>query len=335
MRDGPDDVFGYADPRGRIELRASLATYLGRARAVVTSAPAIQIVPGFAAGLAFLGELFARRGRGRVAVEDPMLFFHRDILRLVGIEPIPVPVDAGGLRTDHLDGLDVDAVLVCAAHQYPLGGAMAPDRRTRLVEWAEATDTWVVEDDYDGEFRYDRRPVGALQTLAPDRVIHCGTASKTIGAGLRLAWLTVPSQLRRDLTETVHLRAGVPSIEQLALADFIDRGALDRHIRTVRKRYARRRTVLRDRLAELRWLELSPDEAGLHLTARFTEPSIDEATVVAAAAEASVGLLELGRHYAEDTTSARRGLVLGVTRIPEHRFAAGLDRLLDVLGTVR
>ncbi|MEO1060980.1 MAG: PLP-dependent aminotransferase family protein [Actinomycetota bacterium] len=331
MSDAPDDVFGYADPRGHLALRSALADHLGRTRSVVAHPSAVQVVPGFVAGLAFLGELFVRHGRGRIAVEDPMLFFHRDVLRVVGVEIVPVAVDDDGLRTDLLEGLEVDAVLVCAAHQYPLGGALAPERRTRLVEWAETTDTWIIEDDYDGEFRYDRRPVGALQALAPDRVVHCGTASKTLGAGLRLAWLTVPPRLRSRVGRTVHLRAGVPSVDQLALADLIERGALDRHVRNVRARYARRRTQLRSGLADVPWLDLSSHEAGLHLTARLTEPALDETSIIAAAATASIGLLGLEPHYAEATTVRERGLVLGVSRIPEHRFATGLDRLLAVL----
>ena len=337
MNEAPDDVLGYPHPRGHPDLRRALAGYLSRARSVVTDPSAISIVGGFVAALSFIGEHFARRGRGggsRIAVEDPMLFFHRDILRQVGVECVPVPVDRDGLRVDLLDELaaGVDAVLVCPAHQYPTGATLPAERRSALVDWARRRDAWIVEDDYDGEFRYDRRPVGALQGLAPDRVIHVGTASKTLAPGLRLAWITTPVPLRRSLTTTINVRAGVSSLEQLAVADLVDRGVLDRHVRMLRPRYRDRRDRLRARLDELGWIETPDGAAGLNLCARFVGVAADwdDGEVVVECARRSVGVIDLSRHYAHPP-GAPRGLVLGFGAPPEHAFDSSLDALIDAL----
>lgn len=337
MNEAPDEALGYPHPRGRPELRQALAGYLSRARSVVTEPAAISIVGGFVAALSFIGEHLARRGSGRIAVEDPMLFFHRDILRQAGVECVPVPVDGDGLRVDLLDELagDVDAVLVCPAHQYPIGATLPAERRTALVEWARRNGTWIVEDDYDGEFRYDRRPVGALQGLAPDRVIHVGTASKTLAPGLRLAWITAPPPLRRALAATINVRAGVSALEQLALADLIERGVLDRHVRSLRPRYRDRRDRLRARLDELGWIDTPDGAAGLNLCARFVGDAADwnDSEIVRECAHRSVGVVELSRHYANPAT-APKGLVLGFAAPPEHHVHAALDALVDTLDEV-
>jgi GntR family transcriptional regulator / MocR family aminotransferase len=337
MNEAPDDVFGYPHPRGRPELRRALAGYLSRARSVVTDPSAISIVGGFVAALSFVGEHLARCGRRRIAVEDPMLFFHRDVLRQAGVECVPVPVDGDGLRVDLLDRLadSVDAVLVCPAHQYPIGATLPAERRTALVDWARRHDAWVVEDDYDGEFRYDRRPVGALQGLAPDRVIHVGTASKTLAPGLRLAWITAPASLRRGLIATINVRAGVSALEQLAFADLIEHGVLDRQVRILRPRYRERRDRLRARLDELGWIDTPDGAAGLNLCARFVGEAAawSDRTIVAECAERSVSVIELSRHYAVPD-GAPNGLVLGFGAPPEHAFDASLDTLIVTLEAV-
>ncbi len=314
------------------------AGYLSRARSVVTEPAAISIVGGFVAALSFIGEHFARRARGggcRIAVEDPMLFFHRDILRQAGVECVPVPVDGDGLRVDLLDELAVDAVLVCPAHQYPTGATLPADRRAALVEWACRHDAWIVEDDYDGEFRYDRRPVGALQGLAPDRVIHVGTASKTLAPGLRLAWITSPPPLRRALAATINVRAGVSALEQLAVADLIERGVLDRHVRALRPRYRARRDRLRARLDEFGWIDTPDGAAGLNLCARFVGEAAEwnDREIVLECAHRSVGVIELSRHYANPVT-APQGLVLGFGAPPEHHVNAALDALVHALDEI-
>lgn len=340
MRSAPDEALGYPDPRGRIELRTALASYLARTRSVRTDADGVHVVGGFASALGFLAELFGEIGSGRIAVEDPMLHLHRDILRIAGADVVPVPVDAEGISVDrlaelHRNGEGVDAVLVTPAHQHPLGVTMSAQRRTALVAWARANEKWVIEDDYDGEFRYDRRPVGALQALAPDRVIHAGTASKTLAAGLRMAWLTIPGGLRGPYVGVTHIRAGVSTIEQLALADFVDTGRLDRHVAAMRRRYMERRAILSRRLTdEVPWLHVPDVAAGLHFAASIAADGPDEADVVASCAARSIGIVGLSELFANGRSAGNGGLLIGFSRPPGHQFEASVEHLAVALAEI-
>ncbi len=332
LADAPDAAFGYPDPRGTPELRRALGSYLGRARSVVADPGSINIVAGFGTGISFLAELLVRRGEHRIAVEDPMLFVHRHLLTSAGLDVVPIAVDDHGLRVDRLAASDVDAVLVCPAHQYPLGGTLSAERRAELVAWARADDRWIIEDDFDGEYRYDRRPVGALHALAPDRVIYAGTASKTLAPGLRLAWLVAPTALRSELPRTIQARGGVSTVEQLAFADLLEHGGFDRHIRTMRPRYRARRDAVREALDGIGWLRVPEHAAGLHVTALITAGDRDERSVEAHLAERSIGVLGLRRHYANRADAA--GLVLGFANPPEHRFRSDLDALVTALAEI-
>jgi len=321
-----DDSFGYPDPRGLTELRHVLAGQLARTRSVVATTSSVRIVGGFAAGLSSLGDMLRHRGAERIAVEDPMFGFHADALALTGLQVMPIPLDTEGIDIQRLRDADVGAVLVTPAHQYPTGVTMSAERRGELIAWARGADTWIIEDDYDGEFRYDRRPIGALQGLAPDRVVYAGTASKSLAPALRLGWLVVPQVLQRDLLRVTHMRAGVSALEQLVLADFVERGELDRHVRQMRGRYHSRQLAVRQAIAQTApWLRVDETAAGLHVMAKLEAAELDEATVLAAAAEASVGLLGLSTDHRSD--AAGRGLVIGFSRPPEHHFRTALDHL--------
>jgi len=323
---------GYADPRGTVALREALAEYLGRSRAVVASRDAISVFGGVTASFGFLGETFRMLGVQRVAVENPNLTFLNGVFTLHGIELVPIPVDDEGLDVASLDGLDVGAVVVTPAHQFPLGVTMSADRRTSLLEWARANDAWIVEDDYDGEFRYDRRPIGSLQGLDPERVIYAGTASKMLSPALRLSWFVLPAELREPLARCKHLRGSVSTIEQLALASFIDRGDLDRHLRSCRAVYQQRRTSLADVLAGVGWLDLSTAEAGLHLAATIVDGPRSEADLVADAATAGIELMGYAPLWMGQPTA--EGLVLGYSRPANHQFPAALERLGSFLSGV-
>jgi len=339
-----DRLFEYGDPRGLPELRRVLADHLGRTRAVSARPDTVRVYGGFFAAIGFVAEALGRAGVVRIAVEDPSLFVVREVLELAGLDVVAVPVDDGGIDVGALVGLDVGAVLVTPANQYPLGVTMVPERRMALLSWARRHDAWIIEDDYDGEFRYDRQPVGALQGLAPDRVVYAGTASKTLAPGLRLSWLVVPSALEVVLSAVTHIRSGVSSIEQAALADFIGNGELDRHVRAVRKVYGRRRAELIARLADdVPWCRLGEvPSAGLHLTVLLdTRSGIAagatagerrrEGELIANAAASSIGLLGLRSHWVGPNET--EGLVIGYTRPAQHRFPVALDRLIGHLRT--
>ncbi len=328
----PDDAFGYPDPRGHLELRRSLAAYLGRSRAVVAEPESVRMYGGAVSALSFLAEALRRHGVTAVAIEDPSLFVTRDALRLGGLRTVPVPVDEHGLDVAALDDQEVGAVLVTPAHQFPLGSTMSAGRRADLIRWATEGNRWVIEDDYDGEFRYDRQPVGSLQGLDPDRVVYVGTTSKSVGPGLRLAWMVVPAELEPVLGRVTHMRAGVSGVDQLALADFIDRGSLDRHLRKMRSLYQRRGAVIADRLGSgLPWLIVPSIRAGLHLTVTLTADAPSEAMLLAESAERSIGLMGLGMHWSESAVDPTEGLVLGYSRPAEHAFLQSIDTLSGFL----
>jgi GntR family transcriptional regulator/MocR family aminotransferase len=275
-----------------------------------------------------LAETFTSLSITRVAVEDPGMPFHRAILEQLGITTVPVPVDADGLRVDRLAASDARAVVVSPAHQYPLGVSLAPDRRVELVAWARERDGWIVEDDYDGEFRYDRQPTGTVQGLDPERVVYAGTASKSLAPGLRVGWLALPRPLTRRVVTVRGFRAGAAQLEQAVLADLIERGAFDAHMRRMRHVYRRRRDHLIARLqSEVPWLEVPGIAAGQHFTARLPEP-INEQSLITRAAHEGIGLFGLALHRIEPGPP---GLVIGFSRPAQHSFTSAVDTLCEFL----
>src|SRR3954454_3072560 len=243
----PAEALGYGDPRGRVELRGALAGYLARARGVRADPAHIVVCSGFVQGLALLCSVLIARAASTVAVEAYCLPDGVEIITAAGLRPFPLPVDEQGACVERLT--DQAGVVLTPAHQFPLGPSLAPARRSVVVDWAADSGGIVVEDDYDGEFRYDRHPVGAMQALAPDQVVYVGTASKTLAPGLRLAWLVLPDALVEPVL-AAKTRADFTAVpEQLTLAEFITSGGYDRHIRGRRLAYRRRRDMLVQALA--------------------------------------------------------------------------------------
>lgn len=242
----PHDAFGYGDALGQIRLRAALADYLARARGVYAEPERIVVCSGFHHGLALMARALRARRVRAVAVESYGLDLYRDLLTDAGLRTPSVHVDEHGARTDDLERLeDIGAVLMTPAHQYPTGVALRPDRRTAAVEWARRTGGLILEDDYDGEFRYDRQPVGALQGLGPDRVVYLGSVSKSLAPGVRLGWMVLPEELVPEIVAAKGYGDYMSSaLEQLTLAEFLTSGAYDRHVRSMRLHYRRRREQL-------------------------------------------------------------------------------------------
>jgi GntR family transcriptional regulator / MocR family aminotransferase len=225
-------------------------------------------------------------------------------------------------------------VLITPAHQFPLGGTLAPDRRAAFVARARDGGAVVIEDDYDGEFRYGRQPVGALQGLAPEHVVYAGTASKTLAPGLRLGWLVVPSRLVEPVLEAKRVFGDTQVLEQLALAELIRSGALDRHVRRMRQRYRRRRDALLSTVAD-RAPRLRPRgiAAGLHLVLDLPPGcSEDDVRDRAAAGSLAVGVLGPFRHAPK--AGDPQGLVVGYAAPPEHAYAQALATLGEVLAEI-
>ncbi|MFG2480910.1 PLP-dependent aminotransferase family protein [Streptomyces fagopyri] len=242
----PHAAFGYGDALGQIRLRAALADYLARARGVYAEPERIVVCSGFHHGLALMARALRARRVRAVAVESYGLDLYRDLLTDAGLGTPSVHVDEHGARTDDLERLeDIGAVLMTPAHQYPTGVALRPERRTAAVEWARRTGGLILEDDYDGEFRYDRQPVGALQGLGPDRVVYFGSVSKSLAPGVRLGWMVLPEELVPEIVAAKGYGDYMSSaLEQLTLAEFLTSGAYDRHVRSMRLHYRRRREQL-------------------------------------------------------------------------------------------
>jgi GntR family transcriptional regulator/MocR family aminotransferase len=316
LQRAPDADLAYGDVRGDSGLREALVAYLGRIRGLVGEPEHTFVCSGFAQAVNLLGGVLVRAGRRRIAVEDPSHAVIRELVARSGLEPVPIPVDADGIDVDALEAAAPDAVLVTPAHQFPTGVVLAPERRARLLAWAERTDALVVEDDFDSEYRYDRPPVGSLQGLMPERVVYCGTASKTLAPTLRLGWIVAPGELVQPLVDQVlHTVISPPRLEQLAFEDFLLRGELDRHLRRMRLRYRRRRDVLvRELGRQLPVLEVRGLAAGLYVEA-VLPAGTDELRVVAEARARGVGLSGMSEHCSQVVREP--ALLLGYAVAPE------------------
>ncbi|MBQ0891062.1 PLP-dependent aminotransferase family protein [Streptomyces sp. RM72] len=324
----PHDALGYGDGRGRSELRAALAGYLARVRGVRADPGTLVVCGGVAHGLVVLAGALRARGVHTVAVESYGLHVHRDLLTRAGLRTVPLPVDDRGADTGALT--DEGAVLLTPAHQFPTGVPLHPDRRAAAVAWAHRTGGLILEDDYDGEFRYDRQSVGALQGLDPDRVVYLGTASKSLAPGLRLGWMALPPSLVGDvMDDPVSRTPGV--LDQLTLAQFLDSGDYDRHVRSARLRYRRRRDALVAALAERApAVRVTGIAAGLH--AVLPLPSGTEQQVLRSAAWHGLAVhgLSMFRHPAASLPPLD-ALVVGYGTPPDHAWAGALDALCRAL----
>jgi GntR family transcriptional regulator / MocR family aminotransferase len=328
MRESVLGALGYPDPRGVPELRDALAAYLGRVRGAAADPEHTLVSTGFVHAFALLCRVLRLRGARRVAMEDPGWMFHRLIIERAGLDPVPIPVDPLGLRVDALADAAPDAVVVTPAHQFPTGAVLGPERRGALLEWAERNEALIVEDDFDAEYRYGVNAVGALQGLAPERVVYTGSASKRLAPGLRLGWLLMPPSLAQDLTlEKALDDAGSNVVDQLALADFLTRGDLDRHLRRMRQHYSARRDTLLEALA--RWLPDAHVEgiaAGLYALV-LLPPGVDESTLIDSAAERDVGMEGLSWHRSDP--GGPPGLLLGYANLPPPAIDKGVRRIAE------
>jgi GntR family transcriptional regulator/MocR family aminotransferase len=330
LRQAPIDAVGYPDPRGVPALRQSLAGYLGRVRGVAAEPEQLLVCGGFSQAFAILCRWLAERGAERVALEDPGWHRHRLAVEAAGLEVVPIPVDAEGLRVDALEREDVDVVLVTPAHQFPTGCVLSSERRTRLVEWAESGERLIVEDDFDSELRYDRTAIGALQGLAPERVVYIGSAGKRLAPAMRLGWMQLPSWLAWPLIQVKAVEdSGTEAIGQLALHDFIERGELDRHLRRTRLLYERRREALARAVAEhLPGARLGEGNAGLYETLALPAGTREPA-VISGAAEHGVGVEGLALHsFAAERPPT---LVLGFACLPEPAILRGIRILSEAI----
>ena len=336
LTSAPHDAFGYGDVAGRLELRTVLAEYLARARGVYAEPERIVICSGFHHGLTLMAQALRARRVRAVAVESYGFDVYRGLLASAGLRTPALYVDEQGARTDDLAGLrGVGAVLMTPAHQYPTGVELCPDRRAAAVDWARATGGLILEDDYDGEFRYDRQPVGALQGLDPERVVYFGSASKSLAPGLRLAWMVLPEHLVPEIVAAKGQVDWSSALDQLTLAEFIASGAYDRHVRSMRLRYRRRRDQLIAALAKRApGIRVTGMAAGLQAVLEL--PRGTERSVVQAAAEQGLAVSGMADFRYEASGSEwqlpeQDALVVGYAAPSDSAWAGALDALCTVM----
>jgi len=329
----PRRLMKYGSPMGDLPLRQALASYLGAARAVRCEAEQIMVVGGSQQALEIAARVLVDPGQA-VWVEEPGYGGARDALALAGARLVPVPVDDEGL--DVAAGRRASARARCAvvtpSHQYPLGATMSASRRLQLLDWAESAGAWIVEDDYDSEYRYDTQPVSALQGLDRNaRVVYIGTFSKVLFPALRVGYIVVPPDLV-DRFAAVREAMDIfpPTLHPAVLADFIGEGHFARHLRRTSLLYRERRRVLVESLRALgpRW-RIAGAEAGLHLVALG-----DRADRPIALRAAREGLWAMPLSSCYLGRARRHGLVLGYGGVDAAEIPAAVARLASVLASM-
>lgn len=333
-RQAPLRAIGYGDPRGVPQLRRALADYLARVRGAAADPENLLVCTGFRQGFSILCRWLHERDVQSIAVEDPGWHTHRLIAERAGLQTIPVAVDEQGLRVGDLHESGANVVVLTPAHQFPTGNVLSTERRAALIEWAQDGEHLIVEDDYDAELSHERVTLGALQGLAPELVLHIGSASKRLAPGMRLGWMLIPSWLSWQLISNKAIEDGGSEIVgQLALCDFIERGELDRHIRRMRACYQQRRVVLIDELArQLPEIQAGAGKAGVYELATLPA-NVSEPALIAAAAQRGVGLEGLAEHRFSHHGPA--GLVLGFGNLSEPAIEHGVQMLAEAFAEAR
>jgi GntR family transcriptional regulator/MocR family aminotransferase len=330
----PKREFLVGNPIGGAKvLREAIASHLGQTRAVRCHADQVIILSGSQQALHLVVRAFAEPGDA-IWMEEPGYPGIRDSIIAAGATPVPVPVDEEGFSLDKARSLAPEARLACISpsHQYPLGQTMSLPRRLELLEWAKSEGRFILEDDYDSEYRYTGRPLSSLQGLDDDnRVIYVGTMSKVMFSGLRIGYMVVPEDL---MDVFLALRRNIdshsPSVPEAALADFISEGYLAAHIRRMRLLYERRQdflvNLLRDKLKD--YIQVDPQESGMHLVA-FLSPDVSDKSVEAEANRQGMLVRALSGFYNERTD--QNGLILGFAGTSEKEMPQLVDILRDII----
>jgi GntR family transcriptional regulator/MocR family aminotransferase len=332
-------TLGYAHAAGVPELRTAIARYLASARGVVCEPEQVVVVAGAQAGLDLVCRLVLDPGDA-AWIEEPGYLGARGALAGAGARLVPVPVDAEGIVVAAGTARAPRARLVYTtpSHQFPLGATMSLARRLELLDWAASAGAWVVEDDYDSEYRYAGRPIAAMQGLdASQRVVYLGTFSKTMLPALRLGYLVLPRGLVGAAAIAIrHTGHGVSTTLQAALAEFVELGHFAAHVRRMRGLYARRQAMLVEALTRRCGdvIAVEGADAGLQLAARLTRPLDDRALAAALAASGVVAPPLSGFHLARPRV---RGLLLGYAAVPEREIPPAVDvlgRALEALARI-
>jgi GntR family transcriptional regulator/MocR family aminotransferase len=322
---------GYPDPAGHPVLRDVLSGYLTRVRGARANPAHLTVCGSVRAGIARLCGALREVGCQAIAVENPGWHRLREQIASSGLTVVPVPVDDQGLRADLLDQHpEAGAVVVSPAHQFPVGTVLSAPRRAALLAWARRTGGLIIEDDYDAEYRYDRRPVGALQGADPGAVALLGSVSKTLSPALGIGWMVTPPRWTA-LLRSAHM-AAPPVLDQLAFAEFTRAGSYDRHLRAGRQRYRQRRDALvRALAAELPQARVAGASAGLHLVALLD--GLDAGAIQRRALALGVRVANLDTYRAGTGFGGEPGLVLGYGNLADHQLGAAVSLLAQAVIT--
>ncbi|WP_202805718.1 PLP-dependent aminotransferase family protein [Actinopolymorpha alba] len=331
----PHTELGYPERSGAPRLREVLAAYLRRVRGADAQPADVTVTSSVTSGVTALCRVLRARGINRIAVEDPGWTRLRQAVADLGVELVGIPVDADGLVVDALVRQpDVRAVLLTPAHQFPTGAVLAPERRAALLAWVRGVDGVILEDDYDAEFRYDRRPVGTLQGVEPRHVALFGSLSKTLSPALGIGWMVTPRAWTSMLRDDTKALPSPPLLDQLAFTQFLESGGYDRHLRASRQRYRRRRDALVGAIGtQLPDSTLSGAAAGLHLVLQL-DPATPADAVVTGAAAAGVKVADLDTYRLSPDPSAP-ALVLGYGNLPDGAVHPAVSRLAEAVRSAR
>jgi GntR family transcriptional regulator/MocR family aminotransferase len=323
-----------SDSQGHRRLREAIARYLGRSRAVSCDADQVIIVSGSQQAIDLVTRVVVNRG-DRIAVEDPGYLGARQIFLAHGAKLFPVPVDEAGAAVERLTARSAGKIklaYVTPSHQFPTGALLALARRLELIGWAAARGAIIIEDDYDSEYRYCGRPVPALQGLDQSgSVVYVGTFSKVLFPSLRLGYMIAPRSMVEVLARAKWLTdRQAPTLEQHALADFINEGHMERHVRRMRTLYDRRRAALVRALAANlgERVEVLGEDAGMHLMARL-RTGMSNREIIERAAREGVGLVSASHYYLN--SGGEGEFIFGYADLGERRIQEGIRRLARAL----
>jgi GntR family transcriptional regulator/MocR family aminotransferase len=329
-RQAPVREFDYGPAVGSRDLREAICTHLRRARAVVCDPSEVIVVNGSQQALDLVARVLVERG-DRVVIEDPHYDGTREVLRAAGAQMLPIPVDRDGLNPDRLPE-QAGLIFVTPSHQFPTGTILPLPRRLALLDWARRKNAVIVENDHDGEFHYEGRPLESLQGLDREgRIVYLGTFSRTVFPALRIGYLIVPKSLVRAFTSAKWLNdLHSATLEQETLAEFINSGMYERHLRRLRRRNAARRESLLDavRLFLGDQVEMTGDESGAHIVL-WPLKSVSESTLIARARSKGVGIYGISHCYLGK--APRTGLILGYSRMNEKEIREGVRLLGETL----
>ena len=318
---------GYPPPDGHIRLRRLLAEYLRRSRGTAATPHDVILCTSVTEGVRRICHALRADGITAIGCEEPGWTRLREVVLAAGLTAVPIRTDNSGLRVDELaNQVGLRAVLTTPAHQFPRGTVLVPERRAALLRWARHVDGVILEDDYDAEFRYDRRPVGTVQGMDPSRVILLKSLSKMLSPALGIGWIVAPPRWTDYLRGANPPGSQPPTLDQLAFATLLESGAYDRHLRACRQRYRTRRDALIRALGDhLPGTPVSGIAAGLHLVLPLPD-TVDTAAVAAAAAARSVRVADLAAYHATEDY-ADHGLVLGYGNLADRAVDEAVRQL--------